>query len=72
MSWNPVNNLIAIGGGDQRLRILQFDSDAQALLPFTSLKLDSEINAVSWNPKDASLLAAALDDGTVQLVNVST
>uniref|UniRef100_A0A914YQC5 Probable cytosolic iron-sulfur protein assembly protein CIAO1 homolog n=1 Tax=Panagrolaimus superbus TaxID=310955 RepID=A0A914YQC5_9BILA len=71
VSWNPLNNLIAIGGGDQYVRLLQFDEESKAVLPFLSLKLDSEINSLSWNPTNDSLLAAALDDGTVQLVNVS-
>jgi WD40 repeat protein len=70
VSWNPFNDLIAIGGGDHYLRILQFDRNSQAILPLTSLKLHSEINSLSWNPANGSLLAAALDDGTVHLVRV--
>jgi WD40 repeat protein len=63
--------LIAIGGVDQHLRILQFNQESSAILPFLSLKHDAKINSVAWNLTNDSLLAALLDDGTVQLVNVN-
>uniref|UniRef100_A0A7E4W6N8 Probable cytosolic iron-sulfur protein assembly protein CIAO1 homolog n=1 Tax=Panagrellus redivivus TaxID=6233 RepID=A0A7E4W6N8_PANRE len=71
VSWDHLTNLIAVAGGDQKVRIFSFDAESLAITPVTDTKLDAEINAIAWNPASADTIAAALDDGTVQILRVS-
>ncbi|TKR92762.1 hypothetical protein L596_007347 [Steinernema carpocapsae] len=65
ISWNHVNDLLAVGGGDSRVRLLQFDRESETLTEVSSLGVEDEVNNVSWNPAESSLLAVSCDDGSV-------
>uniref|UniRef100_A0A1I7ZCW3 Probable cytosolic iron-sulfur protein assembly protein CIAO1 homolog n=1 Tax=Steinernema glaseri TaxID=37863 RepID=A0A1I7ZCW3_9BILA len=65
VSWNHFNDMIAVGGGDSRVRLIQFDRQSETVTEVFSLKVDDEVNSVAWNPKEPTLLATGTDDGFV-------
>ncbi|VDK52168.1 unnamed protein product [Anisakis simplex] len=76
VSWNHFNNIIAVGGGDQNLRLLRVEEGAgdgqmRTLVEYgAKRKFASEINSLAWNPHDANLLALAEDTGQIHIVNL--
>ncbi|VDM96353.1 unnamed protein product [Thelazia callipaeda] len=64
VSWSKIHGIIAVGGGDRKLR-----SFYKQL--FSVKILDSEINSLIWNPADGNLLAGATDDGEIHLFHIS-
>eukprot|EP00123_Amoebidium_parasiticum_P005640 comp16785_c0_seq1/m.15164 comp16785_c0_seq1/g.15164 ORF comp16785_c0_seq1/g.15164 comp16785_c0_seq1/m.15164 type:complete len:335 (-) comp16785_c0_seq1:83-1087(-) len=74
VSWSPVSNLIATGGGDDIIHIFmedteRKDSDApQWTLAGRQIAAHSQdVNGLAWHPTDRDLLASVSDDTTVRL-----
>uniref|UniRef100_A0A0K0G3P5 Probable cytosolic iron-sulfur protein assembly protein CIAO1 homolog n=1 Tax=Strongyloides venezuelensis TaxID=75913 RepID=A0A0K0G3P5_STRVS len=70
VDWNKNTGLIAVGGGDKKLRILSFDSENEILTLKEEIKLEDEINSISWSPRLFNNLACALDNGQIVVVEV--
>ncbi|KAE9550716.1 hypothetical protein FO519_006065 [Halicephalobus sp. NKZ332] len=69
VDWNKKTGLLAIAGADMRVRILEFNQDSQTVVLLSEKAVESEVNAVSWNPVQQEVLGVACDDGTVRLLN---
>uniref|UniRef100_A0A0K0E8B4 Probable cytosolic iron-sulfur protein assembly protein CIAO1 homolog n=1 Tax=Strongyloides stercoralis TaxID=6248 RepID=A0A0K0E8B4_STRER len=70
VSWNKITNLIAIGGGDKKLRILSFDRQNEILKLEDEIKLNDEINNISWSTSLPNNLACVLDNGEIIIIEV--
>lgn len=70
VAWNKVTNLIAIGGGDRKLRILSFDKQNEILKMEDEIKLEDEVNNVSWSTNLPNNLACVLDNGQILVIEV--
>uniref|UniRef100_A0A0N5AFW1 Probable cytosolic iron-sulfur protein assembly protein CIAO1 homolog n=1 Tax=Syphacia muris TaxID=451379 RepID=A0A0N5AFW1_9BILA len=72
VSWSPFDNLIAVGGGDSFLRCFEFSNvDGNHIITeIYSLRWRrTDINCLQWNPKIPKCLAAASDDGAIQVLS---
>uniref|UniRef100_F1L987 Probable cytosolic iron-sulfur protein assembly protein CIAO1 homolog n=1 Tax=Ascaris suum TaxID=6253 RepID=F1L987_ASCSU len=75
VSWNPLSGVIAVGGGDRRLRLLRLEGsegDSTLVEYGTKRVFSSEINCVAWNPSEMNLLALATDDGRILMLSVES
>ncbi|KHN78232.1 putative cytosolic iron-sulfur protein assembly protein CIAO1 -like protein [Toxocara canis] len=73
VSWSRISGIIAVGGGDRQLRLFKVDEcdGGPTLVEYGTKRLfASEINCVSWNPIEANLLAIAMDDGQIRVINI--
>lgn len=86
VSWQPVlsmeedynadsstqSRLLATVGDDRRAGIWSFDPVDWTLNRISTYEDDRlGFNQVAWNPKDASLVALAADDGTIRLLQIA-
>ncbi|CAF3358431.1 unnamed protein product [Rotaria sp. Silwood1] len=74
VKWCPLTGLIATACGDNSIRIFREEETKQTdALPSFSLIASNthahsqDVNRLSFNPKEAGLLASCSDDGTVKL-----
>lgn len=51
-------------------RILRFDDENAALTTITTIRVESEINSVKWNPSFPNLVATACDNGNITIINI--
>uniref|UniRef100_A0A915PSQ2 Probable cytosolic iron-sulfur protein assembly protein CIAO1 homolog n=1 Tax=Setaria digitata TaxID=48799 RepID=A0A915PSQ2_9BILA len=68
VSWNKLHGIIAVGGGDSKIRLYRLNNSADSAVLeecFESHKLPSEINCLNWNPVESCLLTTATDDGEI-------
>ncbi len=74
VSWSSVTGLIAVGSGDNAIRIYRIAcADAQASLELVATQLgahEQDVNCVAWHPEDPTMLASAGDDAMVKLWTV--
>lgn len=70
VDWNMKSGLIAVAGADMKVRILEFSSESQTITLLTERHVDSEVNALAWNPEFPDVLAAGCDDGIIRILNV--
>lgn len=71
VSWNKINDLIAVGGGDNCLRIFRVDMcEGNGVLSevYSVRWRMTDINCLHWNPKMSDYLAVASDDGRIQVL----
>ncbi|VDK51472.1 unnamed protein product [Gongylonema pulchrum] len=74
VSWNKVHEMIAVGGGDGKVRFYRMENAAEnsCLEECLSMfKIAAEVNCLSWNPVESSLLAAATDDGEIHVLRIA-
>uniref|UniRef100_A0A183C395 Probable cytosolic iron-sulfur protein assembly protein CIAO1 homolog n=1 Tax=Globodera pallida TaxID=36090 RepID=A0A183C395_GLOPA len=73
---DALGGILAVGGGDCFVRLFSFDQDMDALVMLSALRMDSEVNCVSWRPTAKSArkhwqqLAVALDSGHIHLLQL--
>ncbi|KAI6228988.1 DNA-directed RNA polymerase subunit beta [Aphelenchoides fujianensis] len=70
VSWDPVRDVFAVGGGDRVLWIYELDRQTDSLTLVDSHRFPSDINCVAFNPKHTGLLSIALDSGHVRLARL--
>jgi serine/threonine protein kinase/WD40 repeat protein len=65
LAWSPASNLLAIGGSDQRVDILNIATRSTV----QSTPTNSVVNGLSWEPNNSGRLAIANNDGTISIWN---
>ena len=70
----PLTGLIATASGDNSVRIFREEESRQmdappsfSLLAANTQAHSQDVNRISFNPKEAGLLASCSDDGTIKL-----
>ncbi|GMT00869.1 hypothetical protein PENTCL1PPCAC_23043 [Pristionchus entomophagus] len=73
VSWNNVSELIAVGGGDETVRVLRVQGmEGEETIDEMAVYSghEGDVNCVLWHPKDPTLLASASDDGSIRLLRI--
>ncbi len=70
----PLTGLIATASGDNGIRIFREEESKQtdappsfSLVASNTQAHSQDVNCISFNPKEAGLLASCSDDGTIKL-----
>lgn len=74
VSWSSITGMLAAASGDDSITVYKDNhdepGDGSSLMSLVCRKTsshDSDVNTLSWNPVDKSLLASGSDDATVKI-----